>query len=151
MDNLFQFINLSLTTGSTLKEIKKDLVTQFSSDVVNYCVQKSNHLTGKYNRIKLCDYSNDLFEMILICWDTGSETRIHDHPQDGCVLHLMYGTLEEHLYDHSIKLVQVTTVSAGQTSYMDNNLGYHKIRCADKAMSLHFYSPPNHKMKILEE
>jgi hypothetical protein len=151
MDNLFQLIDRGLTMGITLKEIKPDLVLGFDSGVFNYCVQMSNYSSDKYNRIKLHDFSNQSFEMILICWDTDSSSKIHDHPTNGCILHLMTGVLEEHLYDHDIKLKQVTTVNAGDTCYMDNNLGYHKIKCIKKAMSLHIYSPVNHKLKIMEE
>lgn len=151
MDMLYQFINSALTAGLTLKEIKLDFASYFNSKVIDYCIQMSNYSSGKYNRIKLCDYSNDSFELILICWDENSETRIHDHPQNGCVLQLISGILEEHLYDYNIKLKQITKFNASETSYMDNNLGYHKIKCINKAMSLHLYSPVNHKMKIFEE
>jgi hypothetical protein len=151
MNSLYQFINSAFATGLTLSDIKPLFSSYFNEEVVNYCIGMSNYSSGKYNRIKLFDYSNDSFELILICWDSNSESRIHDHPHNGCVLHLMSGTLEEHLYDHSIKLSQITKINQGDTSYMDNLLGYHKIKCIDKAMSLHLYSPVNHKMKIFEE
>ena len=151
MDELFEFINSSLKSGLTIKDIEKNFVLYFSPEVIDYCVLMSNYSSGKYNRIKLRDYSNDSFELILICWDVNSETRIHDHPQNGCVLYLIYGTLEEHLYDHAVNLGQITKINTGKTSYMDNNLGYHKIKCVDKAMSLHLYSPANHKLKIMDE
>lgn len=151
MNDLFQFFNNSLSNGLTLKEIKEDLSIYIDPEVITYCNNKANYTSGKYSRIKLHDYSNDLFEMILICWDTGSESRIHDHPENGCVFNLMNGCLEEHLYDSNIKLKKITTVNSNNTSYMENSIGYHKIKCIDKAMSLHIYSPPNHKMKILGE
>ena len=151
MDDLFQFINSSFTVGLTLKELNVKISSYFNYEVLNYCVQMSNYSSDKYNRIKLCDYSNDSFELILICWDTNSESRIHDHPQNGCILHLITGTLEEHLYNHNIELKQITILDAGDTTYMDNNLGYHKIKCLKKAMSLHLYSPINHIITILKE
>jgi len=150
MEELYQFINSNLSRGILLKDIKDDLFSFCSPEVIKYCEQKANYTTGKYNRIKLTDYSNEIFEIILICWDTGSETRIHDHPDKGCALQLMKGCLQEHLYDSNIKLKKINTIISNNTSYMENSIGYHKIKCIDAALSLHIYSPPNHKMKILE-
>ena len=86
--------------------------------------------------------------MILICWSSNSESKIHDHPEKGCILQLFEGVLEEHLYDSDLNLIKLTTINSNNTSYMDNNIGFHKIKCIEKAMSLHIYSPPNHKMRI---
>lgn len=149
MDDLFQYINISLSNGLTLKDIKSNLFTYFNSQVIEYCEKNILYTSGKYNRIKLYDYSNDLFEIILICWDTNSESKIHDHPENGCALRLMKGCLEEHLYDSELRLKQIYKFNANNTSYMENSMGYHKIKCIKKAMSLHIYSPPSHKMKIL--
>jgi hypothetical protein len=149
MNSLYNNINTFLSNGSTLLEIKNDLFTDFDSGVLEYCNEKATFTNGKYNRIKLYDYSNDLFETILICWDANSESKIHDHPENGCILQLFEGQLEENLYDSDLKLIKHTTINSNNVSYMDNNIGFHKIKCIDKAMSLHIYSPPNHKMKIL--
>ena len=149
MNNLFQYINTTLSNGLTLKEIKEDFSKYIDSEVIAYSDDKANYTLDSYNKIKLQDYSNDLFEMILICWDAGSESKIHDHPEKGCVFNLMNGCLEEHLYDSNIEFKKITTVYSNNTSYMENSIGYHKIKCIDKAMSLHIYSPPNYKMKIL--
>jgi hypothetical protein len=148
MDNLYNYINTFLSNGTTLLEIKDNLLTYFDLQVLKYCNEKANFTDGKYNRIKLYDYSNDQFEMILICWDYNSESKIHDHPEKGCILQLFEGKLEEHLYDSELKIIKITTIDANNISYMDNSVGYHKIKCIEKAMSLHIYSPANHKMKI---
>jgi hypothetical protein len=151
MNSLFKFVNSSLLTGLRLKTIKDNLPCHFSPDVIEYCKKKSIYSENKYNRIKLHEYSNEIFELILICWNSNSETRIHDHPEDGCVMHLISGNLEEHLYNCKGELQKITKLNIGESTYMENSIGYHKIRCVDKAMSLHIYSPINHKMLFLEE
>ena len=149
MNSLYNNINTLLSNGTTLLEIKDNLFTNFDSKIIEYCNEKTNFINGEYNRIKLYDYSNDLFEIILIYWDSNSESKIHDHPEKGCILQLFEGQLEEHLYDSDLKLIKITTIDSNNTSYINNSIGFHKIKCIDKAISLHIYSPPNHKIKIL--
>lgn len=149
MNKLYNFINENLSRDLLLKDIKDDIYKYFNLETINYCISKANFLDDKYNRIKLYDYSNELFEIILICWDINSETKIHDHPEKGCVLYLIDGILEEQLFNKDIILYKTTIFNSKNTSYMENSIGFHKIKCIDKALSLHIYSPPNHKMKIM--
>jgi len=151
MDKLYNFINDNLTTGNKLLSIKEEINRFFTTDVINYCIKNENFTLNKYNRVKFYDFSNELFEIILICWAENSETRIHDHPENGCLLHLLYGNLEEYLYDFDTTIKKITTLNQFDTSYLDNQIGYHKIKSITNTMSLHIYSPPNHKMKIYSE
>lgn len=149
MYKLYDFINNNLSKNLLLKDIKDSLYIYFDMETIKYCMSKVLFNCNKYNRIKLYDYSNDLFEMVLICWDINSETKIHDHPEKGCALYLIDGILEEQQYNDSLELCKTTYFNKKNTSYMENSMGYHKIRCCEKAISLHIYSPPNHKMRIL--
>ena len=151
MNTLFTFINENLKSNDSLLAIIDKIPIYINDEVKTYCKTKEYFTTKKYNRIKLCDYSNDIFEIVLICWDDSSESRIHDHPENGCILHLMDGNLEEFLYNKEIKLEKKSVYSSGSTSYMNNLKGYHKIKCNKKALSLHIYSPPNHKTMIISE
>lgn len=149
MNNLYNFINEKLNAGILLKDVIENIYSYFDSKTINYCISKAKYISGNYNKIKLHEYSNDLFEMILICWDTNSETKIHDHPENGCVLYLMEGKLEEYLYNKELSLSKMTTFNSRNISYMENSFGYHKIKCVDKSISLHIYSPPNYIMRIV--
>ena len=151
MNKLYDYINENLSRDLLLKDIKDDLHIYVDEKTTDYCKLNAIYTNGKYNRIKLYDYSNDLFEIILIYWDTLSETKIHDHPEKGCALYLIEGELEEQLYNKDLKLYKTNMFNSRNTSYMENSLGYHKIKCINKAMSIHIYSPPNHKMRIAGE
>jgi cysteine dioxygenase len=94
----------------------------------------------------LDNYSNDIFELVLICWDKNSETKIHDHPTKGCILYLIDGKLEEELFDKSLKKIKNSIFERNNVSYMHNKKGYHKIKCLEKTISLHIYSPSNYKI-----
>lgn len=151
MEDLYNHIYSSVLNKIPLQQVKLSIKSFINEDVISYCYSKSKYDIRKYNRIKLSDYSNELFEIILICWDINSETKIHDHPDGGCILHLINGKLEEYLYNSNLELVKTTKLEHDNTSYMDNRLGYHKIKSLDYSMSLHIYSPPNYKMKIMSE
>ncbi len=151
MQDLYNYINSAIKDGLPLTEIKPNIKDFINQSVITHLYSNAKYSLGKYNRIKMSDYSNELFEIILICWDKDSNTKIHDHPDGGCILHLINGELEEHLYDKQLSLITITKVVPGMSSYMDNSIGYHKIKSPDYSMSLHIYSPPNHKMKIMSE
>jgi hypothetical protein len=152
MNKLYNFINDKLSKDLLLKDIKDNIFLYIDIETINYC--KSNAIYNnnkKYNRKKLHEYSNDLFEIILICWDENSETSIHDHPEKGCILYLIDGILEEQIYDVNLTLHKTTKINSKTTSYMENSLGYHKIKCINNAISLHIYSPPNYKIQIMNK
>lgn len=145
MNKLFEY--LKSFNSLNLKEIKKTLPKFINNDINNFCYSKAIFDFKKYNKIKLTDFSNEKFELIIICWDEKSETLIHDHPDNGCILYLIDGVLEEELYNKSLKLIKNSVYRPKNVSYMDNNKGYHKIKCQKKAISLHIYSPPNYQIK----
>jgi hypothetical protein len=151
MEGLSKYISDKLNEGKLLKEIKDDLLTIIDKNIIDYCFIIAKFIPNTYNKIKLNEYSNDKFEIILICWSDNSETFIHDHPDKGCILYLIDGKIEEQLYNDKIILTKTTIIKSGSISYMDNNIGYHKIKCIDKSLSLHFYSPPNYKMRIIKK
>ena len=102
-------------------------------------------------------YQNDLFEIFVITWPPGSQSPIHDHATGGCVMRIVQGELEEKRYD-SKTLEHVSTerghYEENHTSYIQNEMHVHSIHnpsSTEVAVSVHIYSPPNHKMKIYKE
>lgn len=147
MNKLYEYLNEKSINNSNLRDIKTNLGDYINNEIVNYCYSKSIFNLKKYNKIKLTEYSNEKFEIVLICWDEKSESLIHDHPDNGCVLYMLDGVLEEELYNKSLKLIKKSVYKPKNISYMDNYKGYHKIICLKKAISLHIYSPPDYTIK----
>ena len=98
----------------------------------------------EYKRIKLTDYSNNDFELLLLCWSPNQITRIHDHANNGCIMKVLEGTLIETLYDYDLRLLDSTVINTNIVSVIDNHIGLHQIKTKDYAVSLHLYSPPNY-------
>lgn len=97
-------------------------------------------------------YENEKYELILIKWKPNSESLIHDHASNGCLLKVIEGSLKETLYDQQINKIKETIFNKEEVNYIDNKIGYHKITNLnnDYSYSLHLYSPPNHKIKIFK-
>jgi len=119
-------------------------------DMENYIdIDWKNHKPYFLNLDKLSEknyykniiYQNDAFELILIKWEMGSETSIHEHPNNGCILKLLEGKLKEERYD-KFKKYKSSELTVNSVGYMHDNLGAHKITALEESYSLHLYSPP---------
>ena len=127
----------------------KEILQNYSEkDWVNYVTVNPDY----YHRTKV--FSNKDFEIFVITWNINQHSKIHDHSENGCYMLLLQGELTEEIYKNiDITYPMSTTViKQGFVGYIDNNIGYHKIKNAsttDVAISLHVYSPPNHKTKLL--
>jgi cysteine dioxygenase len=101
---------------------------------------------------------NDLFSLLIICWDKGSGSPIHDHPSEGCWIVGLEGTVEEKRYiakkDGTLKETITSVVKPGELSWMHNSIGYHKVGNPspnDRSSTLHIYSPPYKICKGIKE
>ena len=95
-----------------------------------------------------CLEDNEGFELILICWEKGQITPIHDHGGEECWVKVMEGDIQETIYkidDNGALNSGKTRVSkTGDISYMIDFMGYHRLEnLSDKrSMSLHVYAKP---------
>ena len=90
-----------------------------------------------YNKIVL--HQADQFEIILICWLPHQQTPKHRHPDNGCLMKLFKGKLND---------IRITEVDSNNTIVNSNEITYiegaeiHKIlNMEEKSISLHIYSP----------
>ena len=110
-----------------------------------------------YIRKKLDFNIFNWFELFIIVWNKGSKSKIHDHSEKGCILKVLQGELKETIYkdsksdDLNENIVNTTIIKKSDTSFMHNDLGFHSIEniSDDISISLHVYSPCNHKTKYI--
>lgn len=148
---------------SHLMPVLSDIVIR-DDDLAPYKTWKE----GGYSRNLV--YRDDLFEMIVLCWDVGQESAIHNHAgQDGWVM-VQEGTLEVTNYRlltcdvteksggrqptpcksgcHSeLEKVDSLTVPAGTAvAEVGGEVHIHKIanpaKHGERAISIHIYSKP---------
>jgi hypothetical protein len=102
-----------------------------------------------YNKKRIDNLSNDEFDMYTISWLPNQISPVHDHARYGCIMYLMMGTLEEKIYNKKLQLVSIKIYSAPYIGYIDNKIGFHSIKCIDKAVTLHIYSPGKHNTFLM--
>lgn len=119
-------------------------------------VQYMHWNTGHYTRN--CIARSEKYELILLCWEPGQITPIHCHGGEECWVYMVQGELEEFRYEkdpakESIQLVDQTHMKAGQLSYMNDMMGFHKLSniYPGRSMSLHLYMNPIAQCNIYDE
>jgi len=101
----------------------------------------------------LISTDHETYALLLLCWNRGKFSPIHDHPSDGCWVKHVQGRVNEVRYQFDgPQLVETSNVvlTAGVT-YMDDSLGLHKVGNPDEhvdAITMHLYSPPFEKCRV---
>ena len=116
--------------------------------------QRYAHWTaGKYTR-NLVGFNNE-FTLLMLCWDRGQESPIHDHCGSHCYMKLLEGELHEVRYDASdsskLRLKGITQMTEESVAFIDDSQGVHKMvnpSIERGAISLHIYIPPYKKCSI---
>jgi len=141
---------LSELKDKPLSQLHHILKQYDGNDWKNYIQFNDN----KYNKIKIPSFlvKNDIFEIVIICWKKNQQSRIHDHPEHGCLLKLLTGKLEETRYNRhqseNSYFPTTTTIfeptESSNTSYLCGKMGLHSIKALEDSVSLHIYSPVNY-------
>lgn len=141
---LFEKVEEHLKNNNSFLDLKPILEEYNDKDWEKYVIINED----KYNRIKL--FENEYFEVLLLVWNKNQRANIHDHSENGCWLKLLKGQLNEKIYDSKFKIIENNVINEKDIGFMINNKGYHSIHNInedDISVSLHIYSPPNHKTK----
>ena len=89
------------------------------------------------------------FGIAVLTWMPGQMTDIHGHPENGCIMMPLRGTLTEERFNILPSLpnkylsVQKNIITPGQTAFINNSMGVHQVKNNGDipAVSLHVYSP----------
>ncbi|MDG0970491.1 MAG: cysteine dioxygenase family protein [Porticoccaceae bacterium] len=111
------------------------------STITPYTLWSEDHHT------RVCIEHNARFELILICWQPGQKTAIHDHNSEECWMHFVQGEFEEVIYNHKEgQLIHQETkhAAANSVTYMTDFIGVHSLHNvgAERGLSLHLYAKP---------
>ncbi len=106
-----------------------------------------------YNKNLL--FSSEILDLYIITWPPQSSSKIHDHPDNGCIMRVLSGELEEDEYAYICE--SPVYVATNIINSSGKNIGYkkgkemlHKIRnnTNDFVISMHFYSKGGYKSVI---
>jgi predicted metal-dependent enzyme (double-stranded beta helix superfamily) len=149
LNQLFDTITSSMTSSvallpATLLSVSHIFEKYSGDDLVNYMSDPPVDTMYKKTILR----RDDVIEFILIQWGKNSETCVHAHPINGCLLKVFQGSLSETVYratDGCVTEASQAVVETGGTAYQIGEFGIHKIKNNSDGMSisLHIYSPPN--------
>ncbi|KAG7388937.1 Cysteine dioxygenase [Phytophthora pseudosyringae] len=117
-------------------------------------MQRFAHFDSSRNYTRnLISTDNDTYALMLLCWNPGKYSPVHDHPTDGCWVKVVQGVVNEVRYEKvDGKLVETSNVAlTSGVTYMDDSFGLHKVgnpHAEMKAISMHLYSPPYEKCRV---
>jgi cysteine dioxygenase len=111
------------------------------SNITPYSLWSEKHHT------RVCIEYNERFELILICWQPGQKTAIHDHNSEECWMYFVQGEFEEVIYNQeNNQLIHQETkyASAKTVTYMTDFIGVHSLHNVgvERGLSLHLYAKP---------
>jgi len=103
-------------------------------------------------------HSTDLYELLILCWQKGQTSPIHDHQEQDCWIYVVEGTIEETLYqptlhdDQRFSLGETDRIiyhKGDKSRLMNSMLAWHSIKpLSQQAITLHLYSLPIKKCHL---
>ncbi|KAI5726042.1 hypothetical protein M8J77_023212 [Diaphorina citri] len=117
----------------------------------------------KYTR-NLVDAGNDKFNLMILCWGEGHGSSVHDHADAHCFMKMLDGCLTETRYawpqtdedgeEKPLQVIGKSPLKLNEVCYINDSLGLHRVEnssYADRAVSLHLYSPPFNACSVFNE
>ncbi|GAD95892.1 cysteine dioxygenase [Paecilomyces variotii No. 5] len=98
---------------------------------------------------------NHKANILLLVWNPGKGSPIHDHADAHCIMKVLSGELHETVYEtpdtesgHTKPLIvkSSTTHKTNEVTYISDKIGLHRVHNPSSnkvAVSLHLYTPPN--------
>jgi cysteine dioxygenase len=130
--------------GSYLNVMKSIDIPQ--QEFERFYIFKNEH----YTRVSLV--KTDDFELLLICWEKGQKSPIHDFDSQEAWIHTIKGQLTEERYrliENKLEKVSSVLLGTSEFSYMTNVITIHRYSNSyeSRTVSLNLYAKPIKKWK----
>lgn len=98
------------------------------------------------------------YELIVICWNAGETSPIHDHAGQRCWMGTLTGQIQETLFEFPdgsgapLTARSTRVLEPGQVAFITDEIALHEIRPAGdgRAVSLHLYAHPIRNCKLYD-
>lgn len=119
-----------------------------SKDWSRFALQETSQGYTRNGVLNFGDNAN----LLILVWNPGKGSAIHDHAGAHCVMKILDGELQEELFDnprirgegHRVECFDKHMMRKNQSRYINDVLGVHRVTNLGKvpAVSLHLYTPP---------
>ncbi len=150
IQHLSDLINaLERTNPSDLRKLSSRLAID-PDDLREYATFSKDSYTRN------CLVRTEDYELLLLGWEAAQATPIHEHNEQECWVHFVEGEFTEEIFelvDDKPEFVKVSRPRNGQTSYMHDSMGCHRLTqiSSSRGISLHLYVGPIDHCKIYNE
>ncbi len=138
-------------------EVNKILFEYDSENLIDLCndwidknksikIEKISNENSFYEKYYL--YENANFSFVLIKWNKDSSSKIHDHPDKGCIMRILRGSLKEETYSLKLNKISVSIINKDKIGYKQGKKILHKIISLEDTISIHVYIPGYYKANI---
>ena len=146
INDLFNELQKRINKDNNLKSHINLLKQYNGTDWKNY-VRFSDH---SYHREII--FRNELFDILIISWKQGQQTKIHDHPDHGCLMRVLQGKLCENIYlnKNGLTLIGSNIIDTDNIGHREGSSIIHNIKSLNDTVSLHIYSPGYYVPKLYD-
>lgn len=116
-----------------------------------YCRWNDKHYTRN------CIARTEEFELLLICYEPGQRTSIHDYATEEAWVHPVSGSVIEERFevipDGPLHKISSSQLHPGSFSYLHNGRGIHRYINTDagRSITLNLYAKPLIKWRVYDE
>jgi len=122
-----------------------------SQDLAPYLRWNSRHYT------RTCVVRNERFELLVICYEAGQRTSIHDYDSETAWIQTLMGEVEEERFQTDghggIRLKQASRLPAGSMVALPRDSSIHRFLNPGpaRAITLNLYVPPMSQWRVYDE
>ncbi|KAJ5479402.1 hypothetical protein N7530_004911 [Penicillium desertorum] len=160
LDDLVQDIKLYLGESGGISSADVDneylisLAQKYISDPNDWARFFYNDTSKNYTRNAI-ENINQKANILLLVWNPGKGSPVHDHANAHCIMKILAGTLQETIYNvpdqdsdlaGPLEIKSDTRHTMNDVAYISDDIGLHRVYnpSSDQvAVSLHLYTPPN--------
>lgn len=132
-------------------EVLRDMQIS-ESELENFYAWNTEHYTRN------CLVRTEDFEVVLICWEKGQQSYIHDYAANEAWIHPISGSLKEERFlwseaEDTLHKVSSVTLNKGDYNYMSDKINIHRYTNVgeNRTVSLHLYAKPVTEWNIYTE
>lgn len=156
-------VSTPLTTiGELVRELLREPSAELFGDIMARYATASLDLMpylkwDPSNYTRNCVVRNARFELLVICFEPGQRTSIHDYDSETAWIRVLGGELVaerfELLEDGALRLRKASRLHTGELMELSRSNSIHRFQNqgATRAFTLNLYAPPMSKWRVFDE